>query len=370
MVKFNFDVKKKHLIFVALFVGVLGLGFVSAQVNKNLPWHPAGRVEIDIDGNKKNLQQARDEGLFGGGYSVVQDEGSPLTQRAILNFAGGGVQCSDGASKTTCTISGGGGGGTFTSLTDTPNSYASWQNRCVKVKNDETGLEFGDCGGGGGLWSQSGNNIYYNTGKVGVGTNDPLSLFHLKQSTPAIRLEDSSGRTWRVISAGDGKLSFGYTSSRSGNPLTKVTFDGSSGAVGIGTSSPTSSYSLHVKNDDDHGALIQTTLDNSQTFPLAVIAGGSTKLLVKGGSSGGVFTGSSSDTKVISGWERKSCTDSPVETLNCACPPGKKLLGGGAATTGSASYLLTSYPSSDTNWFVKSATDNTRITINILCANV
>lgn len=47
----------------------------------------------------------------GGGYATIQDEGTPLTQRTTLNFAGAGVSCVDDTTRTTCTISGGGGGG-------------------------------------------------------------------------------------------------------------------------------------------------------------------------------------------------------------------------------------------------------------------
>ena len=37
----------------------------------------------------------------------------------------------------------------FTDLTDTPNSYTGEGDKCVTVKNDETGLEFISCPGGG-----------------------------------------------------------------------------------------------------------------------------------------------------------------------------------------------------------------------------
>jgi hypothetical protein len=40
----------------------------------------------------------------GGGYSTVQDEGAALPAQTTLNFAGAGVTCANGASKTTCTI--------------------------------------------------------------------------------------------------------------------------------------------------------------------------------------------------------------------------------------------------------------------------
>lgn len=49
-------------------------------------------------------------------YQTVQDEGTPLTQRATINFTGTGVTCSDNAvsSRTDCAITSGGGSGTVT----------------------------------------------------------------------------------------------------------------------------------------------------------------------------------------------------------------------------------------------------------------
>lgn len=47
----------------------------------------------------------------GGGYTTVEDEGTPLTQRAVLNFVGAGVSVADTGGETVVTISGGGGGG-------------------------------------------------------------------------------------------------------------------------------------------------------------------------------------------------------------------------------------------------------------------
>lgn len=47
--------------------------------------------------------------VTGAFYQTVQDEGSALTQRGILNFIGAGVTCVDGTTKTNCTIPAGGG---------------------------------------------------------------------------------------------------------------------------------------------------------------------------------------------------------------------------------------------------------------------
>ena len=45
-------------------------------------------------------------GSSGGGYTTVQDEGVPLTQRTTINFAGGGVTATDSGGVTLVTISG------------------------------------------------------------------------------------------------------------------------------------------------------------------------------------------------------------------------------------------------------------------------
>lgn len=45
----------------------------------------------------------------GTGYSVVEDEGAPLTQRSALDFVGAGVTAADSGGKTVVTIPGGGG---------------------------------------------------------------------------------------------------------------------------------------------------------------------------------------------------------------------------------------------------------------------
>jgi len=47
----------------------------------------------------------------GGGGHVIEDEGTPLAQRADLNFVGGGVTATDAGGKTVVTIPGGSGGG-------------------------------------------------------------------------------------------------------------------------------------------------------------------------------------------------------------------------------------------------------------------
>ena len=42
------------------------------------------------------------------------------------------------------------------------------------------------------FWEQNGSNIFFNTGKVGMGTNDPLVQAHIKGGIELLRLESSS----------------------------------------------------------------------------------------------------------------------------------------------------------------------------------
>jgi len=61
----------------------------------------------------------------GGGHEI-QDEGTPLTQRAALNFVGAGVTVTDAGGKTVVTIAGG-GGGTWGSITGTLSNQTDLQ---------------------------------------------------------------------------------------------------------------------------------------------------------------------------------------------------------------------------------------------------
>lgn len=53
---------------------------------------------------------------------VIEDEGTPVTQRANMNFTGSGVSVTDTGGKTVVTISGGGGGGSGSAILDVSTS--------------------------------------------------------------------------------------------------------------------------------------------------------------------------------------------------------------------------------------------------------
>lgn len=79
----------------------------------------------------------------GGGYDTVQDEGSGLTQRTTLNFAGAGVTCADDTTKTTCTITGAAGeiwtnAGPNSIRSAPPTTGWSWDNQSSATVTEPT----------------------------------------------------------------------------------------------------------------------------------------------------------------------------------------------------------------------------------------
>lgn len=59
----------------------------------------------ELNGRVTALEKA----AAGSGH-VIEDEGTPVTQRATINFVGAGVSVADSGGKTVVTIAGGGGG--------------------------------------------------------------------------------------------------------------------------------------------------------------------------------------------------------------------------------------------------------------------
>lgn len=94
------------------------------------------------------------------GYATVQDEGTPLTARTTINFTGAGVTCTDngGSSRTDCTIPGGGGasplttkGDLYTFTTTDARLPVGGDGLCLTANSAQaTGLEWASCSGSGG----------------------------------------------------------------------------------------------------------------------------------------------------------------------------------------------------------------------------
>jgi hypothetical protein len=66
------------------------------------------------------------------------------------------------------------------------------------------------------IWKKSGENIYFNTGKVGIGTNDPATQLDMKNvESCAMRLVSTSSNIESVFQIGIGPA-FGYISNNNG----------------------------------------------------------------------------------------------------------------------------------------------------------
>lgn len=79
-------------------------------------------LTIDSKGRITSVSSATITGASG--YTTIQDEGTPLTQRSTVNFIGSSIACVDnsGSTRTDCTVTGGGGsaGGSAGQIQFTP----------------------------------------------------------------------------------------------------------------------------------------------------------------------------------------------------------------------------------------------------------
>ena len=124
-------------------------------------------------------------------------------------------------------------------------------------------------------FTQNGSDLYHPNGNVGIGTNSPLSRFHIVDGTGVLRTTDNGDGI--VLTSFDHLKSIGLSSSSNGNyggtgsvglklfngevkyifgGYEKVTFK-SDGKVGIGTTSP--SAQLEVQQSGE-GAIIMKSL--------------------------------------------------------------------------------------------------------------
>jgi hypothetical protein len=119
--------------------------------------------------------------------------------------------------------------------------------------------------GGGGFWSQTGSDIYYTAGKVGIGTSSPAEILHVQGkvritrpgSNPVVQLnaEADGGHAYNLYANTNGTFSINDSTAANAARFTIQT----SGNVGIGTTNPQSK--LHVSG----GAIRQTLPKTGQT---------------------------------------------------------------------------------------------------------
>ncbi|MFH1291755.1 MAG: LamG-like jellyroll fold domain-containing protein [bacterium] len=124
-------------------------------------------------------------------------------------------------------------------------------------------------GGSSALWTESGNDIYFNTGRTGVGTDVPSSTLHVVSTTEQLRLGYDNENYTSLIIGSDGALT---VSSTNGSDMTvhdalvvggslsataglsintnDLYVDTGSGNVGMGTTSPVAAVHS-VRGDGD-----------------------------------------------------------------------------------------------------------------------
>lgn len=117
------------------------------------------------------------------------------------------------------------------------------------------GTAFQNLSTGASLWQQNGANIYFNTGLVGVGTNNPLSAFHVEASAnPQLRIVDTSTSTAGLMAnasglytvTNTGALIFRTGVSAGGDWATSGSEQMRINATGVGIGNTNPQRALHV----------------------------------------------------------------------------------------------------------------------------
>lgn len=125
---------------------------------------------------------------------------------ALASGTNGALFCDGTNVVSIATTAGGGGAAVFTDLTDVPASYAGQANKVVKVKADETGLEYstaaaptvftGLTDAPASYTGQAGKVPIVNVGETGLEFGDPVSTYLALTDTPV----SYAGQAYRVVS--------------------------------------------------------------------------------------------------------------------------------------------------------------------------
>lgn len=181
-----------------------------------------------------------------------------------------------------------------TLLTSTPYSFNTLstqgiQNRPVDPGNPLNGQVLKWNGGawapsddnaGSTVWQTNGNDIYYNMGYVGIGTNTPgagLTLRNPAGYGSAIALDNTGGGLqWRLTSWTDGTFRLVKTS---GTTFSAMVVEPVDGYIGIGTSTPDQPLSVHTSSGISYIRVSDNTTGPSSGLRLGLSGSGNAYII-------------------------------------------------------------------------------------------
>jgi len=236
-----------------------------------------------FDGNYNSLSNKPT--LFDGNYNSLTNK---LTQGTNINIVGNVINNTYSYSLPTAGIGAGGtlggvrvdnstifinGSGVISSAGGTAQVNSDWTETNTSLKsfilNKPTIVNS--------RWGNTGADIYYNSGNVGIGTTNPFSTLHLHKTglVQDVRIIISDGTTTasgsrglHLIKSGTTGYLFNYENAPlllGTNGTERMTI-GNTGNVGIGTNAPQHLLSLHINNTTDSSRLTFTNNNTTTGF--------------------------------------------------------------------------------------------------------
>ena len=248
---FNYSSSTVYSSFVTASTTNLFAGFITLSTTT------AGTLKVSSNGVVWS-----DTSGGGGGYATIQDEGSGLTVRTILNFTGSGVACADDTTRTTCTINAG----------------------AASAGGSDTQVQFNDGSSLGGavafVWDK-------NKQILGIGTTTPWTNHKTSIAT-------STGQNLVLLTGGNdagisfrnigGSLYLGTTTPTTGATSTSpaafvVDYSSGLGKVGIGTTTPWGLLSVMPSTYDYSYPLFQVATSTGNFGSLMTVTATSSNLV-------------------------------------------------------------------------------------------